>query len=397
MPNMRNTPSFALVFSVGLLTLVLAGFGSRAIFLPEYWPPIRVTLILHIVVTGGWFLLVVCQASLVRQRNIALHMRLGWIGVVLAVFVVLTGTLMIVELNMREFSWLQVASNAVNMVTFAILFGAAILWRKDRVMHMRLITFASLALITPAIARLLQPLGLEVLTHPVWLALCAVLVLYDWRKRRSVTRATTFGMAVSLAGFAAFAVAATLTAGSASAQSAVALMADPQGYEGRIRLVRLLDEPDGYCIDVPGGGDRVMLHMPAIAHTCHFDPQPDQVFRFNATGRGRIVWDHDGQDMCLSAESTQASVGLRFENCNDATRQAFAFAQNGELRLLGTALCLAVERTGPQPGQALTEGQDSYGRGRPVNPQYTHLARALQLAPCGDGDPSMQRWMAMAE
>ncbi|WP_415404643.1 hypothetical protein [Tateyamaria sp. SN3-11] len=78
---------------------------------------------------------------------------------------------------------------------------------------------------------------------------------------------------------------AAVTAGTAVAQGA----ALAEGYEGRIRLVRFLDEPDGYCVDVPGGGDRVMLSMPAIAHTCHLDPLQDQVL---LTDGGAILWPY---------------------------------------------------------------------------------------------------------
>jgi len=294
------------------------------------------------------------------------------------------------KLNLRDFSWLQVASNAVNMVTFAILFAVAMFWRRDSAVHMRLITFASLALMTPAIARLLQPVGLEPLTHPVWLALCLALPFYDWRRLRSILWPTWLGLGVSIAGLAGFAVAAVFTAGSVAAQEADL----KHGYEGRIRLVRFLDEPDGYCVDVPGGGDRIMLSMPAIAHTCHFDPLPDQVFRLNGTA---ILWPHKRDPVCLSAATTSHGAGFGFEPCKGTARQSFEFAPNGEIRLAGTQLCLGVERTGPAFGQDPTPDQDAHGRGSPVNPQFSHLARALVLEECGVGDPSFQRWMPYLE
>lgn len=390
MTQIQRGFSFAFVFNTVLLGLVIAGFGARALLLPEYWPPVRATLLIHIAVTGGWFVLVVLQAGLVARRNIALHMRLGQLGAALAVLVVATGSVMIIELNLRHFSWLQVVSNAVNIVTFAILFVAAMLWRRDSAAHMRLITFASLALMTPAIARLLQPLGLEALTHPVWLAICFVLPLYDWRRFRSILWPTWLGLGVSVAGLAGFGVAAAVTAGSAAAQEADL----NDGYEGRIRLVRFLDEPDGYCIDVPGGGDRVMLSVPAIAHTCHFDPLPDQVFRLDGVA---IRWSFGPEPVCLSAATPSPGADFGFELCAGAPRQAFEFALNGEIRLTGTTLCLSVERTGPRFGQDPGPDQDPHGRGRPVNPQFSHLARALLLEECGVGDPSFQRWMAYPE
>lgn len=168
----------------------------------------------------------------------------------------------------------------------------------------------------------------------------------------------------------------------------------PGGYEGRIRLVRFLDEPDGYCIDVPGSADRAMLAMPAIAHTCHYDPLPDQVFIFNRGGEGLIRWDFDGRSACLTAASAQAQAPFSFEDCEANKFQNFIFTAFGELRLNDSDLCLAVEATGPRFDEPLGPQQDARGRGRPVNPKLSHLARALQLSHCGEGDPSFQRWQA---
>ncbi|MEM7612947.1 MAG: hypothetical protein AAF270_14780 [Pseudomonadota bacterium] len=92
------------------------------------------------------------------------------------------------------------------MVTFAIFFDAAMIRRKDAVWHKRMILFASLALMTPAIARLFQPLGAESLTMPAWLAALAAIAIFDIKQFGKVTRATWFGLAVSIAFAAALLV-----------------------------------------------------------------------------------------------------------------------------------------------------------------------------------------------
>ena len=400
MDTTHRPPSFAFVFNAGLLVLVVLGFGTRAILTPGYWPPVRATLILHIVVSLGWFVFVLFQVGHVQRRDIRRHMAWGKAGVALAFLVFATGVLMIVELNQRAFSWPQVASNGVNIVTFAFFFVAAMAWRTDRNTHMRMITFASLSMMTPAIARALQPIGLEVATHPVWLLLCAVVAGYDWRGHGRVLPATWFGLTVSLCGFAVFgAVAASTATAQVTAAPSATQLDHPAGYVGRIRLVRFLDEPDGYCIDVPGGGNRVLLQMPAIAHTCHFDPLDDQIFTFNERGNGRVVWEGGAEPVCLTADRVEQNAGFQFRNCEDGPqdRLQFDYLDGGALRLAGTELCLSVARTGPSFRETLRDDQDVFGRGVPVNPQFTHLARALELTPCGQGDPSMQRWMAYPE
>lgn len=198
MEHSAKKKSFAFYFSLGLLVLVILGFGSRAVFLPEYWPPVRLTLILHIVVMAVWFSLVIVQSLLINRRDVTQHMRVGKFGQFLALLVVVTGSMMIIELNLREFNWIQVVSNASNLITFAIFFGASMVWRKNRVSHTRMILFASLALMTPALARLFQPLGAEALTTPAWLVLMALIAVYDFRQSGRVTKVTWFGLAVSI-------------------------------------------------------------------------------------------------------------------------------------------------------------------------------------------------------
>jgi len=198
MEKLAEKKSFAFHYSLLLLFLVILGFGSRAVFLPEYWPPVRSTLIIHIIVMAVWFTLVITQSLLINRREVATHMHIGQFGQLAALLVVVTGSLMIVELNLREFNWIQVVSNTSNMVTFGIFFGAAMLWRKERVAHMRMILFASLALMTPALARLFQPFGAEALAMPAWLALMAAIAVIDFKQFGRVTNVTWFGLAVSI-------------------------------------------------------------------------------------------------------------------------------------------------------------------------------------------------------
>lgn len=172
------------------------------------------------------------------------------------------------------------------------------------------------------------------------------------------------------------------------------MLSFPGGYQGRIRLVRFLDEPDGYCIDVPGSAERAMLAMPAIAHTCHFDPLPDQVFIFNSSGNGLIRWEFGGRSACLTAGAAQQGAPISFKDCGPNEMQKFTFTDIGDLRLSDSDLCLAVETTGPRFDETLGPQQDARGRGRPINPKFSHLARALQLSNCGEADPSFQRWQA---
>ncbi|MEM8935220.1 MAG: RICIN domain-containing protein [Pseudomonadota bacterium] len=167
-----------------------------------------------------------------------------------------------------------------------------------------------------------------------------------------------------------------------------------EGYTGRIRLTRFLDEPDGYCLDVPGPVTNIMLQFPMVAHTCHADPLGDQIFQFNEDGLGKIRWTYGEYDLCFTADAAEVGSRLNLRDCDQPASQTFEFTDANEFKLSSTNLCIQVERTGPGPQQEPAEGQDAYGRGRSVNPQFTHLMRALELRECGDGDPAMSRWQA---
>ncbi|MEM9740781.1 MAG: ricin-type beta-trefoil lectin domain protein [Pseudomonadota bacterium] len=185
-----------------------------------------------------------------------------------------------------------------------------------------------------------------------------------------------------------------ITADDVSAPAATALSPGSE-YTGRIRLSRFLDEPDGYCLDVPGPPQNVMLQFPLVAHTCHADPLADQVFSFNDGGSGQIRWTMEAYDLCFTADAADGKSALNLGPCEASPMQTFEYSVGREIQLSGTELCVHVERTGPGSFQPVAEGQDDYGRGRSANPQFTHLMRRLELRPCGDGDPSMSRWQAM--
>ncbi len=74
-----------------LLTLVVTGFGLAAMV--RQVSPFEHPIIfhLHAIVYLAWFSLFIVQASLIRNDNKALHMRLGQLSMLLVVAMLLTG------------------------------------------------------------------------------------------------------------------------------------------------------------------------------------------------------------------------------------------------------------------------------------------------------------------
>lgn len=96
----RRPPTAArLFFSLAAIVILVIGFiGFSRFYLHggaypdrELTPPIKWLVIVHGVTMSAWLLLLVLQPMLVAARNYKLHMRLGKVGAVLAVSIVIFG------------------------------------------------------------------------------------------------------------------------------------------------------------------------------------------------------------------------------------------------------------------------------------------------------------------
>ena len=85
--------------SAGLFVILLAvvGFGPSIIDPSKRNAALTPLVTAHGIVAGAWLFLFVTQATLVLNRRVAIHRRLGTIGPVLAVPVIALGYLMMVE------------------------------------------------------------------------------------------------------------------------------------------------------------------------------------------------------------------------------------------------------------------------------------------------------------
>lgn len=163
----------------------------------------------------------------------------------------------------------------------------------------------------------------------------------------------------------------------------------PNGYIGQIRLASDLDDPRGYCLDVPGPHTNLLFHIPVWAHTCHASALPDQNFRYNEGGHGTFRFVYQEHDLCLTANEPSAGSRFSYEACDAPDRQAFDVSAEGVFNLRGSELCLAVSN--------MAEGgsQDEPGVGRQV--QASHMVRMLRLRPCDQGSSEMDRWVALEQ
>ena len=146
-----------------------------------------------------------------------------------------------------------------------------------------------------------------------------------------------------------------------------------------IQLVDPLDEPEFYCVDVPGFRASLNLEGALTAHTCK-PAADDELFTVGHPLAGNLYMP--AYDRCVEADGTTDGADLYLKACADEPLQRFSF-NDGQLRLepaagsaRNTAYCLAVDADDGQP------------TGGP-----SHVRRDLFLTPCADADPSLTRWI----
>ena len=140
-----------------------------------------------------------------------------------------------------------------------------------------------------------------------------------------------------------------------------------------VQLADPLDEPEFYCVDVPGFGANLNLQSALMAHTCKPGAN-DEIFVVGQPGPGNLSMP--AYNRCLEAEGAEPQAQLHLQECSDSAMQQFAFDADGALILSGTDMCVAVS---PEDGEPT---------GGP-----SHLRRDLLLQDCADANPALSRWV----
>ena len=117
-----------------------------------------------------------------------------------------------------------------------------------------------------------------------------------------------------------------------------------------IQLTDLLDGPQFYCLDVPGSGTGVRLHVALQDHTCKLiETAEDELFALDYPWTGQISMD--AYYLCLEADGTTAGSLIFLRPCSDSPKQIFKL--DSDIIRLGDGiqygLCVASD---PAPGVA---------------------------------------------
>lgn len=196
---------FYAVMALAVAATAFAGFAPT-FYLARFFGarPLPPLLVLHGLLFSGWILLLLAQVSLVALRRTDWHRRLGVGGVALAAALLPVGALAAIASARRGFAPAGVdpltfmAVPFGSLVMFAGFFAAAVAYRRRPELHKRLVLLATIAILTPAIARLgfvgQRPVIALALTN----LFVVVAVIYDWRSRGRVQPVYLWGGAVIL-------------------------------------------------------------------------------------------------------------------------------------------------------------------------------------------------------
>lgn len=189
---------FFAIVTAAVIISVLVGFGPTFYLKPFFnSPPVARSIIyVHAFVMAAWVLLFAVQVFFISSKKIKLHQKLGYAGIALAVLVFVTG--MMVTVAAAKFGTAAAPPGIPplefmivpfgDMIVFAILFGAALYYRKNSPNHKRLMLLTVINFLPPAIARF--PGGMINDFGPLWfygvptLITIAVFVLDTWWNRK---------------------------------------------------------------------------------------------------------------------------------------------------------------------------------------------------------------------
>ena len=88
-----------------------------------------------------------------------------------------------------------------------------------------------------------------------------------------------------------------------------------------IRLVDPLDEPEYYCVDIPGFRQNVQLKAPLMAHTLKRFGSADEMFIMDYPKEGQIYAAE--YDLCIEAAGTKVGAKLLLKKPGDSPLQRF--------------------------------------------------------------------------
>ena len=178
--------------ALGLLLFTLIAFALKAAAHPQVQARYTPIVVFHAVSMIAWLTLLASQAFAAARFKLAAHRATGRASIALVAAMLVSGSAISWRIGQELGRPEVTVVNLAAFVTFIPLYFAAIHFarRRDTPAHRQAMLIATLALMTPAYARVVQVLGLP---DPVAIAVqvpitIAIACGYDWVLHGRVTR-----------------------------------------------------------------------------------------------------------------------------------------------------------------------------------------------------------------
>jgi hypothetical protein len=205
---------FHVALAVLMTGIVLLGFWPFYSGLARGRIDAHPLILAHAAVFSGWLVLFTAQTWLVHRRRVSTHMKLGRMGAIYGLGLLVLGYVTAVAappLNVvrgtmtldQGAAFLLLAAGDMVLVTVFLFVG--IRARRDRETHRRMMVLATVAMIFPGAARFAVPAGAAAVLA-LWLLPLAAAMAHDFRVHGRVHRAYWIGLGILLVGFSRVAV-----------------------------------------------------------------------------------------------------------------------------------------------------------------------------------------------
>lgn len=213
-PNLLKRPSDKSLFltaAIAFPLLVLIGYFKSYYFSVFFdVPPLANSLVhFHGIVMSAWVIYFVAQVTLIRTKNVKLHIAMGFAGIALAILVVIVGMATAYDSNFVRFSappgvhphkfFLLPAGD---MLLFVIFFAGAIYYRKRPAEHKSLMLLTAINFLPAALFRIpVVPAGFETIWAFGVASLIAIsCLIWHTRKHGKLNKVFAVGVLLLTAG-----------------------------------------------------------------------------------------------------------------------------------------------------------------------------------------------------
>ena len=186
----KGEPFFYYFSGILLITVIIA-FGMNILLKNYHLDSSMPLIITHGIAMLLWYVVLFWQTRQIRVNNLKNHMQVGLMTIVLAITIIISGVMIAISNYKGEGEALTLFGNFSGLFVFGILYFFALKNRLQSAIHKRLMIVASIAMLSPALVRILRIFEInDFVTLPFWLFYMAALPIYDYRKLNKVHKTT---------------------------------------------------------------------------------------------------------------------------------------------------------------------------------------------------------------